>query len=448
MTNRRPERAVPIRIETWRRRTTAVFILLATSILLFPYSVTPVEGLCVTLPQEGDDGWDRTKQGDQVKGWEGQHKQAEALLGDEDLQQVRLGIGQFEELEKALDSGRVKITNPALKEILARLEARIEETRSLARRRLVEVYPGIAEEIQVSLRKAAEGRNIDEFLRIYMDELVPLADRAVAEDPAQGASARKILEDAGGILKKMDAPRPDRQGELVGKLEAIWRKARRLVDMGDPEKISTGLSEYESLVALVKVLGPVVDHADAKRRLDAIRGEMMQKKRIFKIKILERYIKEARNILARMEMTKRKKKYSAAIAMYENELRPLRDRMIAMDNDFTDVADEILAKGQALHEEATIGARIEEMRLEVIEIRMPDDGSGNRFAVIVNHSEKPDVDPPPEDWKPAPREYRVGDAIQHVDGLEIIRLEKNLVVCLYLKRYEIDLDLSKAKKEK
>ncbi|MCZ6603027.1 MAG: hypothetical protein O6952_08475, partial [Planctomycetota bacterium] len=294
MTVRKPERAVAFKIETWRRRKVPVFILHVTSILFLLYAVPPVEGLCATLPQEADDAWGSTKQGDQVKGWEVLHKQARALLGEEDLQQVRLGFAQFDDLEKALDSGRVKITNPALKEILARLEARIEETRSLARRRLVEVYPGIAEGILVSLRNAAEGREIKEFLRIYMDELVPLTDRAVEEDPAQAPAARKILEDAGGILKKMDAPRPDVQGDLVGKLEAIWRGATRLIDMRDPENVSSGLREYESLVALITVLAPVVEHADAKRRLDAIQGQMDGKKRIFKIRFLERYIKQGK----------------------------------------------------------------------------------------------------------------------------------------------------------
>ncbi|MCZ6603176.1 MAG: hypothetical protein O6952_09230, partial [Planctomycetota bacterium] len=137
-------------------------------------------------------------------------------------------------------------------------------------------------------------------------------------------------------------------------------------------------------------------------------------------------------------------------------LYPLTNSMIATDEDFTDVAQEILGKGSTLHEEAQVGKEIQALQLEVVGIVIADGldeldefgkdtGKRKRSTIILNKTEeyKGTEETVPLTWAPKQRKYFIGSTIIQIADLKIQEIERTKVICLYKDRYEIDLDLKK-----
>lgn len=244
-----------------------------------------------------------------------------------------------------------------------------------------------------------------------------------------------------------------RQEAFVRRMEELWAEASRLIKMADPEQVEIGLDRYTELVREISVSGEMITQPEYRVRLQVVKTEMEERKRYIKGKILERFVAQGKKILTAMKVALNNKEFDEVIRIFEEELVALADNMVITDEDFRDIANEILGKGEVMLEKALVGKEIEALQLEVLGVIIsPDtieiDPEGNetgmhkRATIILNKTETwtHEERPQPENWPPQ-RKYFIGNSVGQIKELKIQKIERTKVVCLYKERYEIDLDL-------
>ncbi len=252
----------------------------------------------------------------------------------------------------------------------------------------------------------------------------------------------------------------DKQKNWIEDIEELWKEAFAMIFAEDEATTNAGLDKYGELADAINRFREKITFVELRLRMERVEEEMQAEWPKIKWKLLERLQKEGLGILTTMTTMYKKKQYEVVMKMHEDELMPLADKMISIDEDFIDVADDLVAQGQALHDDAKVGLEIQQLRIEVlgiviaeptaVEIYDPNGkptGAHERMTIILNQSEEPPDMPegeePRTDWFPPQRKYWEGRSIHGIDELVIEKIHRNKVACVYKEKYKIDLDLKK-----
>ncbi len=253
------------------------------------------------------------------------------------------------------------------------------------------------------------------------------------------ASALQERQDKNERQKKKVLDLSEQTAKIVS-WEKSWKKAFEQIFGNDEAAMRNGLDAAGILFADLRQDRDKITFVELRLRMERIEEEMQAEWPKFKWKLLERLQREGLLILTNMTSLYKKKQYQEVRTMREEQLKPLAEKMIGIDEDFIVLADDLLAQGNALYEDAEVGLIISALGLKVVGIVISG-RSGEKYALILNPKEKPPDESAPKDWKPSPRKYTEGQSIVQVDGVFIQKIHRNKVEAVWMERYRIDLDI-------
>jgi hypothetical protein len=228
-----------------------------------------------------------------------------------------------------------------------------------------------------------------------------------------------------------------KQKAAVEGWEKEWRAVDGLMTKGGDGK-DEGLDRYADLRGeVVRDLKRISDKTLGKR-VEDLEAAMLERYAAIKWLILERLVRQGHKVLAVMDSTYMEKKYEDVLQTYEEDLEELAELMVAVDDDFHKVADDLREKGKVLRDDAAIGIEFRSLGLQIVSIDISENRSAQRSAVILHRKEKPPADAR-DGWKPEGRRYVAGDQVHQLPSVKIGSIHRNRVVCIYKEKYSIDL---------
>lgn len=152
---------------------------------------------------------------------------------------------------------------------------------------------------------------------------------------------------------------------LVQKAEELWKEVRHRVGMCDGELVQKGLGGYDKLLVEISRLRAKLQDPGHLKRLDRLQKEMDENEHLM-MKLLGRYVDEAKRLLVKMKLAEDEKSFDEVIRLHLKGLVPLAGRMVATDEDFKDISQEILKKGKAFFANARLlGGRLPDSGIRI-----------------------------------------------------------------------------------